>query len=276
MHLTKHLAGIKRIFNVATQVATVGWIKHQDSRVNWIFNTYNFSLILNGQGTYRYRGKMYEVKAPCVLTQWPGEMMDYGPETIWEEFYMMYPESAGTALRESKLFNDGMFMWNINETRHIPESVETAKQLMLQPDYTGNADRIDHLCERMVLESLIERTELHAGKYERQINETAMQITLHPELYYDFDEIADKIGISPATFRRYWQEYVQLPPWEYLLDRRIRRAKRLLAETTINIGDVGAQAGFTDQLYFSRRFRLETGMTASAYRQANNVVSIRQ
>ncbi len=199
-------------------------------------------------------------------------MMDYGPETNWEEFFIMYPESSGAALRERKLFNDGTFMWNISETWHIPEAVETAKQLMMQPDYPGNADRIDHLCEWMVLESLIERTGIYTGKYERQIHETAMRITLNPELYYDFDAIADEMGVSAATFRRYWLLYIQLQPGEFLIDRRIRKARRLLTETTIRIGEVAAQAGFSDQLYFSRRFRLETGMTASAYWRVNSVL----
>ena len=272
MYLNKHIAGIKRSFNTAPQIASVGWLRHKTNRIKRVFNSYNFSLILNGCGNYRYQGKLYEVNAPCVLTQWPGEMMDYGPETAWEEFYMIYPESAGAALRERKLFKDGMFMWNISETRHIPEAVETAKLLMMQPDHPGNADRIDHLCEWMVLESLIERTGLHAGKYEQQIHETAMRVTLHPEQYYDFDAIADEMNISSATFRRYWLMYVQLPPGEYLIDRRIRKARRLLTETTISIGEVAVQSGFNDQLYFSRRFRLETGLTASAYRQANSAL----
>jgi AraC-like DNA-binding protein len=272
VNLTKHIAGIKRSFNTAPQINSVGWMSRKTNRINMIFNSYNFSLILNGHGNYRYQGKLYEVNAPCVLTQWPGEMMDYGPETTWEEFYMIYPESAGTALRERKLFKDGLFMWNISETRHIPEAVETARRLMIQPDHPGNADRIDHLCEWMVLETLIERTGLHTGKYERQIHETAMLITLHPEDYHDFDAIANAMGISTATFRRYWLMYIQLPPGEFLIDRRIRKARRLLTETTLSIGEVAAQSGFNDQLYFSRRFRLETGVTASAYRQANSTM----
>ena len=243
MDSAKHFAGIKRSFNTAPQVASVGWISRKTNRINLVFNSYNFSLILNGQGNYRYQGRLYEVNAPCVLTQWPGEMMDYGPETTWAEFYMIYPEA-----------------------------VVTARRLMMEPDTPGNADRIDHLCEWMVLESLIERTGLHTGKYERQIHETAMQITLHPEEYHDFDAIADAMNISPATFRRYWLMYIQLPPGEFVIDRRIRKARRLLTETTISIGEVAAQSGFNDQLYFSRRFHLETGMTASAYRQANNAM----
>lgn len=272
MGLAKHFAGIKRIFNTAPPIDSVGWMSQKNSRVNWIFNSYNFSLILRGNGNYRHQGKLYEVNAPCIVTQWPGEMMDYGPVTTWDEFYIIYPESAGSVLRERKLFKDGMFIWNIGESGHIPEAVETAKRLMLQPDQPGNADRIDHLCEWMLLESLIERTGLHAGKYERQIHETAMRITLNPELYYDFDAIADEMGVSAATFRRYWLLYIQLPPGEFLIDRRIRKARRLLTETTIRIGEVAARAGFSDQLYFSRRFRLETGMTASAYRRVNSVL----
>ncbi|MEI9999307.1 MAG: helix-turn-helix domain-containing protein [Verrucomicrobiota bacterium] len=46
-----------------------------------------------------------------------------------------------------------------------------------------------------------------------------------------------------------------------------RTAQRLLAETSLPVGEVAAQAGFQDMFYFSRRFKLETGLAPTQYRR---------
>ena len=48
---------------------------------------------------------------------------------------------------------------------------------------------------------------------------------------------------------------------------RIGEACRLLVETHRTIGEIAATTGFTDTLYFYRRFRIETGVTAGEYRR---------
>lgn len=54
-----------------------------------------------------------------------------------------------------------------------------------------------------------------------------------------------------------------------MMRRRLEEACRLLVETRLKIGEIAAAAGFRDPLYFSRRFRLETGVTAAAYRRSH-------
>jgi len=48
---------------------------------------------------------------------------------------------------------------------------------------------------------------------------------------------------------------------------RIGEACRLLVETHLSVGEIAAATGFTDPLYFYRRFRIETGATATDYRK---------
>ena len=50
-------------------------------------------------------------------------------------------------------------------------------------------------------------------------------------------------------------------------DPEYAAAQRLLAETSMPIGEVAAQSGFQDMFYFSRRFRLESGLSPTQYRK---------
>ncbi|MDZ4200290.1 MAG: helix-turn-helix transcriptional regulator [Kiritimatiellia bacterium] len=78
--------------------------------------------------------------------------------------------------------------------------------------------------------------------------------------------IARRHGLSAATFRRYWNRYVQLPPARYVMTLRMREARRLLVETDLTVAEVAEQVGFEDPLYFSRSFRRLTGVPPSHYR----------
>ncbi len=50
---------------------------------------------------------------------------------------------------------------------------------------------------------------------------------------------------------------------------RIRNAQSLLLRSTLSIKEISYMVGFRDQLYFSRVFRQETGMSPRAFRRAH-------
>jgi AraC-like DNA-binding protein len=79
--------------------------------------------------------------------------------------------------------------------------------------------------------------------------------------------LAEIAGISVAHLNRRFRQLLRLSPMEYVHSLRIHEAKRLLATTHQNIGQIAAAAGFYDQSYFTKRFRKATGMRPLAYRK---------
>ncbi len=57
-------------------------------------------------------------------------------------------------------------------------------------------------------------------------------------------------------------------PARTLQGLRMQAACRLLVESALPVHAVAARAGFADEYYFSRRFRIEQGMSPRAYRRA--------
>ena len=57
-------------------------------------------------------------------------------------------------------------------------------------------------------------------------------------------------------------------PAKTLQGLRMQAACRLLVESALPIHEIATRAGFADEYYFSRRFRIEQGMSPRAYRQA--------
>ena len=80
------------------------------------------------------------------------------------------------------------------------------------------------------------------------------------------DEIARRVGLSPRSLSRRFQDGLGRSPQAYIRRRRIERAQRLLETTELPIDTVRHRIGYRDQTAFRRAFRHHTGLTPSAYR----------
>ena len=55
---------------------------------------------------------------------------------------------------------------------------------------------------------------------------------------------------------------------QWITERRMREARRLLADTDVTIGEIAGRVGYRDAGYFTRRFRAAHDMTPHAWRGA--------
>jgi AraC-like DNA-binding protein len=77
---------------------------------------------------------------------------------------------------------------------------------------------------------------------------------------------AEEAGMSPSHFSRVFKKVMGLSYQEYLNDRRITKAKKLLRTSTRSVSEIAVSLGFADPTGFGRIFRKLTGQTPSAYR----------
>jgi AraC family transcriptional activator of pobA len=84
-------------------------------------------------------------------------------------------------------------------------------------------------------------------------------------------DVADAVNVSPghltSTVRRRTGRTVQ----EWITERRMVQARRLLAATQLPIGEVGRRVGFPDAGYFARSFGKVHGTSPAQWRRAGTV-----
>jgi AraC family transcriptional activator of pobA len=82
-------------------------------------------------------------------------------------------------------------------------------------------------------------------------------------------EVAEAVSISPghltSTVRKRTGRTVQ----EWITERRMVQARRLLSVTELTISDIGRQVGFPDAGYFARTFGKLHGMSPTSWRRVN-------
>ncbi len=81
-------------------------------------------------------------------------------------------------------------------------------------------------------------------------------------------DIATQINVNPSYLSFLFHKEMNVSFSAYVLNLRIEWAKRLLAEADMPLLNVALESGFKNQQYFTRIFRLETGMTPREFRQA--------
>ncbi len=262
-----HWAAFPRRFPSPVPVQNTGYLPAKEDWIDRAFLSCNFSLILSGEGEFHRMGVRREVIAPCVITQWPGEHVRYGPSTgsTWEEFYLIYGPEHMAAFRSMRLVNTDRPLWSIHNLAEVRVHVDELRAVMKAAQPESTVDRVDRICERLVLETLLPTA--HTG--DTVVEKIIRQLRKDLAQPWDFATVARRHGMSASTLRRRWFEATGESPGRFLLNLRIRQACRLLAETRLPIGEIAAQTGFEDAMYFSRRFRIETRCTPSDYRRRN-------
>ncbi len=83
-------------------------------------------------------------------------------------------------------------------------------------------------------------------------------------------ELAALVGLSPEHLCRAFKAETGLPPYAWLMQRRIERAKALmLAHPRLGLTEIAQTVGYAGQGPFGAAFRRVTGATPSAWRKLN-------
>jgi two-component system response regulator YesN len=82
----------------------------------------------------------------------------------------------------------------------------------------------------------------------------------------NLNSLAETIAVSPNYLGRIFKERASMGVAEYIRKKRISKALELMTGTNLKINYIAEKVGFSDQHYFSKVFKEETGKTPSEYR----------
>lgn len=265
----KHWGAFPRVFPSRFKVTNLAFVAGKRNWVRTTFDTCNFSLILAGRGEYRRGGRVWAVEAPAVIIQLTGEYVEYGPVEggTWDELYIVYDAPLQAAWIESGVLDPAVPMWAIRDLAAVEAQLIELSGFLHAAQPERMADRLDRVSERLVMETRLAPVEEEVDADASAVARVAARLRLEFTGPVDFEALAARQGMSASTFRRRWQEFMPVPPARFLQALRIQEACRQLVETPRPVREIARRVGFEDELYFSRRFRLETGVPPREYRR---------
>jgi AraC family transcriptional regulator len=87
---------------------------------------------------------------------------------------------------------------------------------------------------------------------------------LHEQL--NLETLAGVAGVGVWTFTRHFRESFGRTPHAYIIERRVDRARGLLAQSSLPIKEVASVCGFADQAHMTRIFQTHLHTTPAALR----------
>lgn len=120
----------------------------------------------------------------------------------------------------------------------------------------------------LMAELLIAHAQPASHPGENPVARACAHIDAHLAERMTLEDLARVASVSPSHLIRLFKRQLDTTPHDYLLRRRITRAKTLLAETTLTSAAIAAQVGFSSESGFSYRFSRMVGQGPRAYRQS--------
>ena len=152
---------------------------------------------------------------------------------------------------------------------------EIVKQFAKDPDQTNPLNRV-------YFESLAQMFAIHVLRYycatatiykdyksglpRRTLSAVTDYIELHLNREIPLKDLAELSNLSAYYFIRMFKKSTGLSPHQYIVERRIARAKHLLKTSRLSILEIAIETGYKSASNFSSAFKKAIGITPSQFR----------
>lgn len=127
----------------------------------------------------------------------------------------------------------------------------------------------EFLCERIRGPHDRQRVPLRMrlGASQPTLTEAVSLMEANVEEPLSIDEIARHVGVSRRQLERLFRKYLSTVPMRHYLQLRLARARELLLQTGMSVGQVALACGFASTQHFSSCFRDSFGVSPRTERQ---------
>ena len=146
---------------------------------------------------------------------------------------------------------------------------------MLEREMASNDSLQEEMLQMMlkrllIIYTRIYKSQVNLSQVENEstdvIREYYFLVEQHFKEKFSVAEYSDLMNKSPKTLSNIFKKLGSKSPLQYIKDRRMLEAKRLLSYTDIPVSEIGYQLGFSDIQSFSRFFKREEGVSPKDFR----------
>ncbi|WP_408892069.1 helix-turn-helix domain-containing protein [Paenibacillus taichungensis] len=165
---------------------------------------------------------------------------------------------------------------NITDESRLLDLVGTLDSSLMSPFSTPEESRLKQqiTLQELILflmENIRRNTEIPDSI--QAVKQTVAYIESHYQQNITARQLYSIAGVAKWQYSGLFQSITGKKPLDYLLDIRLKHAKRLLLQTDDTLAQIAHAVGFKDESYFSRKFKQTEGITPRQYEETSSVNS---
>ena len=259
--ITKH--SFKDTFTVSTvQFEKACTIDHTVQQ-----NAYAIYWIQEGSGTYNIDFESYTFDDNVLFFLSPGQVFTVNSEQIKTAYKITFVRDFYCIQTHDKeVACNGVLFNNIYETPFVkPCKKETAKLNFileslieeLQLNETAQYDMLQSYLKQFIISAVRvqkENSVLKEDTETRLFKDFSLLVEQNYKTLHAVTDYANRLGVSPKSITKHFQKLGAKTPSDFIKNRIILEAKRMLIYTDKNVKEIAFDLGFNDPAYFTRFF----------------------
>lgn len=148
----------------------------------------------------------------------------------------------------------------------IAASISSMDRIALLSDHR---ELILHEIEHLLIQQYLfgQTDPLHLHGVDEDVRKAMRYMKTHMGEKIDMDALAADVYLSHSGLIWKFRRQLGTTPSQYLIMLRLRRAKGLLLEGELSVGEIALQCGYANAYYFTNAFHRYTGMSPTAFRK---------
>ena len=252
----------------SSEISVSRRINKESFDVHW-HDFFEIEVILGGKGRQNLNGTEYILEKGYVYLLTPTDYHDVTPDKELDIFNIMF--------HETMLSDEFLYMLSTNKSNLIfkftGEEFEKINALcnVLEKEYQSDGDFKDNYI-KSIMECLmihifreVSLKEKKAGRRTSQIQKAIQYINMHFKDNPSLGETASVVNSNPNYFSQKFKEETGKSYTEYLTERKLSYAKKLLKSGLFTVTEICFASGFTSVSNFLRVFKEKMGMNPTQY-----------
>jgi len=229
---------------------------------------------IGGAGNLRYENRSYRIRAGDTLLLLVPHNHRYWLEEDgrWEFFWISMNGEEALRIHRAILAVTGPVLKLQPET--VEHLADCSLRLISGGNTPGRASAIAYEAAMALYDDVFGSHPVLSEEY-RRMQHVIDHILANLEKPLPVEELARVSGLSRAHFSRIFAASEGMPPAEFVLQKRLQRAVKLLTKTAdLPVKEVAIMSGFEDPNYFAKVFRRVFGASPTEFRTTGMYASV--
>ena len=227
-------------------------------------------VVLSGSGALKYEDEEYELtEGDCVFIDCRKAYSHSTSDNLWSLQWCHFYAPSLQAVYEKYKERGGRPVFHPDDLMSFTSLLTDIYDLASSSDYIRDMRINEKLAVLLTL--LMEQSwhpeSMMASRKRVELLEVKSYLDEHYMEKIVLDDLAERFFINKFYMTRIFKETYGTTINNYLISRRITRAKQLLRFTDMTVDEIGNAAGMGDANYFSRMFRKIEGSSPREYRK---------